>query len=164
MKRRTILLNHLLLLALLFIWGNSVLPKEVSASISHRLLSKILSFLPSSGGGGVAPPWSSGALRPLPSSGGGGVPSDTPLRKLAHFTEYAFLGMLLAIKFRRETDRLLIPFALALSVAVIDETIQIFAHRGSSVFDVLLDACGAAVGIAVCYFILSKIKSKKAGK
>lgn len=85
------------------------------------------------------------------------------IRKGAHFTEFCILGilssnMLLSIDKRKIKSFLGYNFFLVLSVAVTDEFIQSFTGRTSSVRDVLLDFCGAFVGI-LAVIIISNIKN-----
>jgi len=87
------------------------------------------------------------------------------LRKLGHVTEYAILAMLLWRALRRETDpkrrailRLRSGQTLFLSVWVLcaifaatDEYHQSFvASRTAAIGDVLIDTCGAAIGLVLC--------------
>ena len=73
------------------------------------------------------------------------------VRKTAHFTEYAVLGVLVSNALgpawaRNPRAYLLVAAVLAL-VPSIDETIQLFVPgRSGQVTDVLLDCCGAATG------------------
>lgn len=80
------------------------------------------------------------------------------LRKLAHFSEFALLGILLAI------DTLIAagsciknignPLFLSIFVAAVDETIQLYSEgRSSSVIDIWIDFAGAAAGIAIFVLI-----------
>lgn len=113
---------------LVFIWGNSLLPGEISGALSQWLRELL------------APLFGQG-----PESQGSGL-----LRKLAHFTEFACLGALLGWLFAmlRGKPAVSLPLLLAFAAAGIDETIQRFVpDRGPSLWDVALDTCGAAVGI-----------------
>lgn len=70
------------------------------------------------------------------------------IRKLAHFTEYAILGLLVA-KAQRDTtwDKLLL---LGCLVPIIDETIQIFVPgRSGSPVDMLIDLSGYMAGLLI---------------
>ncbi|MDD4080839.1 MAG: VanZ family protein [Eubacteriales bacterium] len=90
--------------------------------------------------------------------------SELLLRKLAHFTEYLLLGVLmgLAIKQLGWRKRLaLAALALALPVAVIDETIQFFSGRGPSIVDVWIDMAGAAAGLMVSWAFLGRRPKKR---
>ena len=73
------------------------------------------------------------------------------VRKLAHFTEFSVLGVLLAVwllvkrvwKWRSVALCLL----TGLTAGAIDETIQIFTGRGPMVRDALLDFSGVCFGV-----------------
>ena len=87
----------------------------------------------------------------------------TLLRKAAHFSEFALLGLLYCGRHRLvkgEAPVHLMGFGLA--VACIDETIQIFTPgRASSLIDVWIDASGFALGlllIVIFHTISNKIK------
>ncbi len=73
-----------------------------------------------------------------------GVVDDFWLRKMAHLTEYALLGAAIGgviVFYRRQFSRHIISGSLfgILSIAVMDEFIQGFNGRNSSVGDVILD-------------------------
>lgn len=77
--------------------------------------------------------------------------SDAFVRKLAHFVEFFALGAELSALLWLEGWHTVqaygnIGFAGVL-VALCDETVQIFSHRGSQVQDVWLDTAGAICGI-----------------
>jgi len=85
------------------------------------------------------------------------------VRKTAHFLEYAALGAecsALAILLRGKIFGSLTWMAafVPLFVAVIDEFVQGFVGRTSSVSDVLLDFCGACCGIAFAMIIAAIVK------
>lgn len=132
----------LLVLNILFIWGNSLLPGSVSGAIS-QFVRDLLAFLFDRGNDD-------------PNAGHG------LLRKLAHFTEFACLGGLftwLLSMYRK-------PVALALLfgflVASVDETIQYFVpNRGPAFKDVLIDTAGALVGISLLLLVYT-IRKKQA--
>lgn len=77
------------------------------------------------------------------------------IRKAAHAVEFFALGVELAafslLVGRRKYNfqKLWNVLSVSLLVAVTDESIQILSGRGPKVQDVLLDFCGAAVGIAL---------------
>ncbi len=141
--RKMRLCATLLVANILFIWGNSMLPGAVSGAISGWVRNVIAFLLP---GGNVG------------SGTGHGL-----LRKAAHFTEFACLGMLLAWLFSMLDKSLALALLCAATVAGIDETIQYFVpDRSSGVMDVLLDSAGALAGIALvllrCAFLKKRIK------
>lgn len=130
-KKRIRLCTCLLCLTLIFIWGNSMMPGAVSERFS-RWIGELF--------GGMGIPVNE-------SEDGHGL-----LRKLAHFSEFACLGLLLCwrIGMAGEKGKQLVRLTLAgaLTAACVDETIQVFTpDRGSSLIDVWIDTSGAAVGM-----------------
>ena len=79
------------------------------------------------------------------------------IRKLAHFTEYAVLGLLACRAFRKLVNRyLLMALGLVLLVASLDEFNQSFNPlRTGSPWDVAIDVSGGVVAI-VLYFLLAR--------
>jgi len=73
-----------------------------------------------------------------------GLSWDFALRKVAHLTEYAVLGALVA----RATQQAAPAFLLGAAYAVTDEVHQHFVRgRHGSVVDVGIDAIGVALGV-----------------
>ena len=134
MRKRVIIFGIILALALGFIWGNSILSREVSGAISHFVADLF-----------------------------GGEQGSTDeghflLRKAGHFIEFAFLGVIFQL-FVREIlkdalSRALASALVGVSVALIDETIQIFSNRGYALPDVWIDISGYALGCAVALLAL----------
>lgn len=125
--RRLRACKALLMAELCFIWGNSMMPGEVSGAISD---------------------WVGALLRLLFEQGQEEVSSGFPLRKLAHFTEFAALGMTLRWLFGMLQKDPKFALILGIAVASVDETIQIFVpDRGPSVRDVAIDSCGVLTGM-----------------
>ena len=144
-KLRLTLCIALTALLLIFIWGNSLLPGELSGAFSQwvkDLLSRLF-----------------------------GRPSGDPqtghglLRKLAHFTEFTCLGMSLFWLFSMLKRKFYIPLLCCFLVACTDETIQCFIpDRGPAIKDVAIDTAGVAVGIAMLLAVTAiyqKIKNNK---
>jgi VanZ family protein len=79
----------------------------------------------------------------------------TLLRKAAHFSEFALLGLLYGSSHRLSRGET--PFHLMLfgmSVACIDETIQVFTPgRASSLIDVWIDTGGFALGLVMIILV-----------
>lgn len=135
----------LILLTVAFIWGNSLLEPEISWSVSNAVQRFLSYFTP------VDEP-------ELTTSLWGAV-----VRKLAHFSEFFVLGGLLLLRLRKKESH--IPcsaFLCGVLTALIDETIQFYTGRTSSVFDVWLDTAGAACGILI-FFLLYKCHTKRYG-
>ena len=89
---------------------------------------------------------------------------EVVIRKSAHLLEYAFLGLELAVFFllnNKGKIRFALPFISALVVSSIDETIQYFSGRYSSIFDVALDMVGASIAIGLVFLIRKIFKRKK---
>lgn len=121
----------LLAVNLAFIWGNSLLPGEISGAFSDWVKNLIASLFPEGG--------------PVQQSGG-------LLRKIAHFTEFAALGMCLSWLFGMLKKRKYWPLCCGVAAACIDETIQVFVpDRGPSLKDVGIDSCGVVTGIILLF-------------
>ena len=144
-KRRLRLCTVLLVCCLVFIWGNSLLPGEISGAISDEVKEILEAIFP---GGGTSPS-QEGFL----------------LRKLAHFTEFAALGMCLGWLFGMLKRGKIPPFLLGAAAACVDETIQRFVpDRGPSLRDVGIDACGVLTGLIVLYighYYWCKLRTKQ---
>lgn len=98
---------------------------------------------------------------------GAGNVTDYLIRKLAHFTEFFMLGgelvALLIIRQRVRYQAIIKCLLFVLIAAVIDETIQLFSHRGSQVQDVILDFIGGTTGImfvSLIYRMVGQIKNR----
>lgn len=143
MKKKwiNILLAVLICLLLCFIWGNSMLPGEESGAISSGLLQWLKETFP--------------FLDFLP---------ELILRKLGHFSEFALLGFLSAWFGRIRGWQSLLPLLFAMTVAVLDETLQLYSlGRSSSVMDVWLDMLGTCTGVAllyICYYVGKRLKKE----
>jgi VanZ family protein len=92
------------------------------------------------------------------------------VRTLAHFSEYALLGALVAWCYRSYTDKKLwlgITGGGVAVLAVMDECLQTFsAGRGAQFSDVLVDIFGGGVGISFALFtvwLVGKMIGKRRG-
>ncbi len=80
---------------------------------------------------------------------------DHIVRKLAHFTEFALQGVFVykALRAFKIDNSFKLAFMMGIFIAVVDETIQFFIPgRGSQISDVILDSCGALVGLLAFYW------------
>ncbi len=86
------------------------------------------------------------------------------IRKMAHVFEYALLGGGLFFYFRYQKcttiNRWIYTLFIVLLFATLDEYIQSFVGRTSSVRDVLLDFTGGIIGNGSFLFLSRKIKEK----
>ena len=137
--KRIYICKILIILNLCFIWGNSLLPGEISGALSDWVKTLAARILPVDG---------------LGTSGGG------LLRKLAHFTEFTTLGLLLSLEFRMNQKKSWYTFPWGVLTACIDETIQMFVPgRGPGLLDVGIDSCGVLMGMLLlntAYFFKRK--------
>lgn len=122
----------LLAAVLLFIWGNSLLPPSWSWRVSGVVQEAVEQVLPVEQADGQL-----------------GKPRGFTVRKLAHMSEFALLGALLALLTcaHSRRDRVALILLLGLLAALLDETIQKFTGRTSSVLDVWLDFSGVVLGL-----------------
>lgn len=147
--RYVILCTVLCILAVLFIFSNSLKSGEESNEISSGMADKILTFF------GIEDNIDPALFHKI-------------IRKTAHFTEFAVLGAclsLLMFSIENLTGRYHISAITlaALLTAVTDEFIQNFTGRSSMVSDVLIDFSGALTGILLMVLLLMLIcrKGKK---
>jgi VanZ family protein len=130
---------------LAFIWINSAIPGQTSGELSGfvgKILGAIFPFL--------SPDSPSGAFL---------------VRKIAHFSEFAALGMslawLLGMFLHTRAAGILLPFGCGVGAACVDETIQIFSPgRYCSIVDVTIDSAGALTGV-LCLIAFHWFLSKR---
>ena len=143
--RRLRLNRWVTVLVLCFIWGNSLLPGSVSGAFSDWVKSILAALLP-----GEVPGVTTG----------GGL-----LRKIAHFSEFAMLGMCLVWRFGMLEKKKIMALVYGFGAACVDEIIQMFVpDRGPSLRDVAIDTCGVAAGICLLLLAHKIIKKSKHSK
>ena len=141
-EKRMRLCVTLLVCCLVFIWGNSLLPGNISGAISD-FVKNILAALFEQG-------------EKEPENGG------FLLRKMAHFTEFTALGLCLCWLFGMLKKGMLLPLFCGGLAACGDETIQIFVPgRVSSLRDVCIDSCGVLLGVILLTFGHYCMRKKK---
>ena len=133
-KKRMILCICLLICCLAFIWGNSLTSGEDSGNLSGGIMAWINTFLRLDAAGADKLHWL--------------------IRKGAHFTEFACLGLLLTWLFgmmgEKKGHLFCMPLLFGMMAACMDETIQVFTpDRGPSPIDIWIDTCGVAAGITI---------------
>lgn len=150
----------LLLLLYYLIFSFSEQDGEMSGSLSQLISEKCVAFLNALTGGNWTDVFMEGLAEYF----------ENPIRKLAHFAEYACMGVLLYLMWRpwHRRDRklyFLILIWVFISAAG-DEIHQLFVPgRCGNIWDVLLDTCGGISGMFLCVFLenIGKTKSTKEG-
>lgn len=139
--KRLRLCAALLICNFIFIWGNSLLPGEISGAFSDWV-KEILETL----------------FQGTPDDTHGGI----PLRKLAHFTEFACLGGLLFWYLGMLGKPKKLAFCIGAAAACMDETIQIFVPgRGPGIRDVCIDCGGVLTGMVFVFLGYTYFKRKR---
>ena len=133
LHKKSVIIHFLLtIILMLFIFWQSALPAEASKQESGLIVSQLAQWLQ----------------------------ADEELisfvvRKGAHYTEYLFLGVSLFLTVRdlRKRASFWIPWAIGTLYAITDEVHQYFVPgRSCELRDVLIDACGVAVGVAIVWW------------
>ena len=142
-KKRLWLCAGLILFNIAFIWGNSMMPAEISKAISGFVRDIVSAIL---GGGGE----------------GDATFGEGILRKIAHFVEFTCLGALLCWLFSMLGKSRFYALGCGFLTACVDETIQMFVPgRGPRVTDVLLDSVGVTCGILLLFAGYTIYQKKK---
>lgn len=82
------------------------------------------------------------------------------IRKLAHFTEYFILGLLVINFIIRYDKKIIIAILLCIIYATSDEIHQIFVPgRSCQITDIMIDSLGSIMGIYLCKLIIKKCKN-----
>ena len=154
MRDRTRMYLHLFItiLIMIFIFQRSALSADLSSLESGKLAALIAQLLP---------------LDP-------GV-AEVVVRKTAHFAEFAVLGASLAVNMRDiarmrgidaalsfSTTSFAVPWIAGTFYAVTDEVHQMFVPgRSCELRDMVIDACGVAVGVLVMEMVSRRRRMKK---
>ena len=78
------------------------------------------------------------------------------VRKLAHFTEYLILGILVYNLIHSYNKKVIVGIVICILYAVSDEIHQLFVPgRSGEIRDVLIDSMGSIVGSYIYYFIFT---------
>ena len=137
--RRLRLCKALIGAMLVFIWGNSLLPGELSQAFSDWVKTLLVMLFPGNDSG----------------HSGSGL-----LRKIAHFSEFAALGVLLSWFCGMKNKRKSMSMVCGVAVACVDEIIQAFVPgRSPALKDVAIDSCGVLTGLVLLrigYTVLKK--------
>ena len=142
---KKIILGVLCILVLLFILANSILPPETSGKISQAV-GEVLAMILGEGNADQTV---------------GGL----PVRKVGHFVEFFALGVLAVLLIKVLTNGAYLRYSIVafagLLIPVVDETVQIFSGRGSSLRDVWIDVAGYSVGAALTCAAIFFVKRLK---
>ena len=87
-----------------------------------------------------------------------------PIRKLAHFTEFMILGILVYLNSRDYTKKNNVFYSILFSVlyAVSDEIHQLFVDgRYCDIRDMGIDTAGALTGILLCHLLMTRCFKRK---
>ncbi len=123
---RRIVLWIVTVLMLAFIFGQSLLPQDVSAEESGWILNNI--------------------LNPVLNALGLGSLSHQTARKLAHVAEFTALSPLLVFCFRGSFAK---AFSGGFVTAFLDESLQLLTARGAQLQDVWIDLIGVLSGVLI---------------
>ena len=145
-RKRIRLCVCLIFANLALIWGNSLISGADSGAMSGGVTAFLMELL------GI-PQTHEGLFHTL-------------IRKAAHFTEFACLGVLLCWRFGMAGQQGIhlwsMPLLCGMLSAMVDETIQMFTpDRGPSVMDVWIDTSGVLAGISLLlagYHLKKRIK------
>ncbi len=142
-KKNPGIIKVLIALTLCFIWGNSLMPASVSGAISGWVKDVLNAIL---GGASIQ-----------------GVPGDGLLRKIAHASEFAVLGMVLALlKKKGNKTKVSLLAICGLGAAFVDETIQLFVvGRSGQIKDAWIDIAGFGIGVLLVSLIASIVQKRK---
>ena len=158
MKRKiliTVSAAVLLLALYLVIFGFSAQNGEESGSVSLQLSEKCVEIYSSISGNN----WEAVRVESL------AIFFEHPLRKLAHFSEYACMGILIfsiVYQWVMEKKKYLIATLWVFLSAAGDEWHQSFVPgRYASIKDVLLDTCGGICGIVLLTLIIKGRRKKE---
>lgn len=149
MKHSVKIISVLILLIIALVFSNSFKNEEASHGISNTVADMIEPIL----------------AQVMDTEG---LDVNQLIRKAAHLSEFAVLGilvmsLLIRVWHRYQWNLFGFGFFLVLLVAVLDEYIQTFSDRSGKVEDILLDLAGALLGFALAGVIV-KIKGKIKGE
>lgn len=139
-----------MLLTLAFIFGNSALSPEKSDIESGAVVDAIVDVLPSD-------------KQPVDATAKHEFHYN--FRKLAHFLEYALLGLevtlFLVLFARRPLFGILPAFVISILVSFTDESIQLLSGRGASVADMWIDIAGFSTLAALVFAVYALLRCRR---
>ncbi len=152
----TIVTGVLLLMLYVLIFSFSAQDAEHSGSLSQLVSEKCVEFMNSLAGGN----WTAEFMENMAEY------FEHPIRKLAHFAEYAYMAVLLYILWSAwmEQGRRLYTLVIiwVFVSAASDEFHQLFVPgRYGSLADVLLDTAGGVVGVLFCVGVYKTVTRQR---
>ena len=146
---KTVILIIIVLMAVIFIYMNSMATAMTSTQQSYIVLDFIYPFIEKLG------------LE--------NINVIFYVRKSAHILEFAFLGFCVSLVINHISDKkykcISLGLPICMFIALIDETIQLFSEgRAGLVSDIWIDTFGSLIGIIVffiCLYIYKLIFKKK---
>ncbi|MBR3252217.1 MAG: VanZ family protein [Erysipelotrichaceae bacterium] len=148
MKKWVKLLMLLLWMGLIFFFSAQPAPEsEETSNLVAEIVYKIYSFVMAGGGKLSQSEFMARYIQPI--------------RKLAHFSEFMILAILIFINVieYRKRNVYLVSFVLGTLYAVSDEIHQLFVmNRYCSIYDMMIDASGCLLGIIICHLFYERWK------
>ena len=148
MNRKKMIYSTITILWIAIIFGFSTQPAAISSDISRTFLTDILAKL-------FPRIMESQSLLEF---------AHILVRKGAHFTEYCILGIVcgMAVKEYGVKHKVIVNLLFCFAIACMDETLQRFVPgREGRIFDVMIDSCGAILGIVMVWLIINKIRKSE---
>lgn len=145
-RRKRVAFTILTVILTVFIFAQSILPAETSSKESGWVLNFLNSITEFFGLGSIF--------------------TSHVVRKLAHFTEFAFLGVFFRLSINTYKPmafkQYIITLMGCLSIAVCDECIQLFSPgRAGRLSDVMIDFSGSLFGVTlITLFIVFTVKQR----
>ena len=149
-KRFSVIVFALTACMMIFAWGHSCFPANLSSMESNWVINLI---------------WKAFRL-----FGAQEAPDEQLIRKLAHYSEYTAIGaLMLSCAYSRDRVRtrrfLAYVLGAGLLTAVIDETIQLFVEgRAGMIVDVWIDFGGVVTGTLIMLGFYSVVRSRRKKK
>ena len=151
-KQRQKLLKILIVLTLVFIWGNSMIPGDLSRAFSVQLTETL---------GGEVADENDPQYKNVKEIRDG----NWYLRKGAHFAEFMLLSgeltLFFSLRGEKGREKRLLLACAGMAVPLLDETIQMFTHRSPMVRDIWIDIAGYATG---CLLVSAALRVRRRAK
>ena len=146
---KRIIIIIMLLITWIIIFKFSSQSGEESSNVSRGIIQKIIDFIPNIGENQEL--------------------AERVIRKIAHFSIYTLVGLLLKNLFNtydiKEKYKIIYSLIIGIIYAISDEIHQKFVPgRSAQITDVMLDSMGVALGILLVMLVIEIIKKTKKHK